>query len=150
MNTIKTFMGFVWAIVIVIAIPAVFMKSESLTQKLVHASAMKISPVYTGGDILKTIENKDYTTIIHKPVFACLMGETKKGFIQVVWRARGPLPAVIEEAVDFDGDAKNDFTLKLDTASKTASFSPEGGAAKKILKVYKLKTGFAVRVVLKK
>jgi len=150
MNTIKTFMGFIWAVIIVIAIPAVFMNSESLTQKLVHASAMKISPVYTGGEVLKTIENKDYTTIIHKPVFACLIGETKKGFIQVVWRAKGPLPPVIEEPVDFDGDAKNDFTVKLDTASKQAVLISDGGAAKKILKVYKLKTGFAVRVFLKK
>ncbi|EKD69253.1 MAG: hypothetical protein ACD_47C00193G0005 [uncultured bacterium] len=150
MTKIKTVLGFIWAVAVVILIPAGFMSSESLAKKMVHASGMKISPMYTGGEVAKTIENKDYTTIIHKPVFACLIGESQKGFVQVVWRAKGALPAMIEEKIDIDGDEKPDFTLKFDTAAKTASFDPQNGVATKIIKIYNLKAGAAVRVGLKK
>lgn len=150
MNKIKTILGFLWAAAVVILIPAGFMASDGLAKKLVYASGMKITPMYTGGEVAKTIENKDYTTIIHKPVFACLVGESQKGFVQVVWRAKGALPAMLEEKIDIDGDEKPDFTLKFDTAAKTASFDPQNGAATKIMKIYNLKSGFAVRVALKK
>ncbi len=150
MSKIKTILGFLWAAAVVILIPAGFMASDGLAKKLVYASDMKITPMYTGGEVAKTIENKDYTTIIHKPVFACLVGESRKGFIQVVWRTKGALPAVLEEKFDIDGDEKTDFTLKFNTAAKSASFDPQNGAATKIIKIYSLKSGFAVRVGLKK
>ena len=57
---------------------------------------------------------------------------------------------MIEEKIDIDGDEKPDFTLKFDTAAKTASFDPQNGVATKIIKIYNLKAGAAVRVGLKK
>jgi hypothetical protein len=147
---IKTLTGFVWAVLVILAIPAVFMSNNKLAEKLVHASGMKISPVFTGGEINDTIENKGYETIINKPVFACLAGETKKGFIQVEWRAKDKLPPAIEEKIDINGDKIPEFTITFDTASKKAAIINDTGTAAYIIKVYTLKTGFAVRAGFKK
>lgn len=150
MIKIKNFIGFLWAALVLLAIPAVFIFSDKLAAKLVDASAMKISPIYTGGEVFKTIENKGYQTIINKPVFACLAGETKKGFIQVAWRAGEKLPAALEENIDINGDNKPEFTITFDTASKKAAIKNDTGKAAYIIKVYTLKTGFAVRAGFKK
>jgi len=150
MAKIKTVMGFLWSAIILVALPLVFISSDNLARKLVYASGMKISPVYTGGDVAKTIEHADYTSIIHKPVFACLAGETQKGFVQIVWRTKTKLPVTLVEKIDIDGDEKEDFTITFDTSSGKASFNPPDGAARKVMKVYSLKTGMAVRVAIKK
>lgn len=143
-------MGYLWAAAAVVAIPAAFMANEGLAKKLVDVTGMKISPVYTGGDVERRTENPGYTTVIHKPVFACLIGESKTGFVQVDWQAKDKLPPTLSESVDLDGDRKADFTVTLDTAARSASISPQGGIAKGVLKVYTLKNGFTVRVILKR
>ena len=150
MIKLKTLIGFLWAALVLLAIPTVFISSDKLAVKLVNASAMKISPICTGGEVFKTIKNKGYETIINKPVFACIAGETKKGFIQVAWRACEKLPAVLEENIDINGDNKPEFSITFDTASKKAAIKNDTGTAAYIIKVYTLKTGFAVRAGFKK
>ncbi len=152
MSKLKMVFGFIWAAVAVLAIPAVFMANNSLAEKLVRVSAMKISPLYTGGEVFKAIDNKDYTTIIHEPVFVCLAGETGRGFIQIVWRRKNekPLPRKIIENINIDGGLKINFIFEFDAESQSVSFKQSSDAVIGLLKVYTLKNGFAVRIGLKK
>jgi hypothetical protein len=149
-NKLKTILGYTAAVFAMVVVLATFMGNSYFSHKLVSATGIKVSPWYTGGEILKSIEHDTYTTHIHRPVFDGLIGKRQEGFIQINWEARTGMPPVILETMDYDGDSKADFLVTLDTATGETSITGYNPAVASIQKTYKLNNGWAVRIKLKK
>jgi hypothetical protein len=115
----------------------------------ISATGLEHSANWTGGEVVQTIEHGTYQTDVHRPVFDALIGEHKKGFVQVAWRPPEALPARIDEEVDADADGRADFRIELETATKQASLTPYSPNVIELQGVYDLEETLAVRVRLK-
>jgi hypothetical protein len=149
MKRLKTMVGYTVAVLATFVALASFLGNSYFSQKLVSATGIKVSPRYTGGEIINVVEHNTYMTLIHRPVFDGLIGERKEGFIQVNWESRTGLPPVIQESVDYNGDNKADFLITLDTATGNASMTGYHPAVLSVQKTYKLDKGWAVRIKLR-
>jgi hypothetical protein len=113
------------------------------------ATGLKHSANWTGGEVVQTLEHGAYRTEVHRPVFDALIGERKKGFIQVGWAPPDALPARIDEEIDADADGHADFRIELDTATQQASLTPYSPNVIELSGVYNLGDRLAIRVGLK-
>ncbi len=150
MKKLKTILGYTAAALAIFVVLATFMGNDYFSEKLVSVTGIKVSPRYTGGEIVKVVEHDTYSALIHRPVFDGLVGDRQEGFIQINWESRTGLPPVIRETVDYDGDDKTDFLVILDTATGATSITGYNPAVVSIQKTYKLDKGWAVRIKLKK
>ncbi len=150
MQTVKSAIGYAWGACALLIVLACFIGSDYFSHKLAAATGVKISPRFSGGEVVAATEHVTYRTLIHRPVFDGLFSEWHNGFIQVNWEPKQSLPARIEEAIDYDGDGKTDFSIVLDTTSGTASLSGQSPSVVGIQGTYKLKAGWAARILLRK
>lgn len=150
MDRLKSILGYTAAVAALFIVLATFLGNHYFSYKLASATGVKVSPRFTGGEIVKTIEHDTYKTFIHRPVFDGLIGEREEGFIQIDWESRGMFPPVIQETVDFDGNNRPDFLIALNTATGEPSFVSYNPAAVSVEKTYKLDKGWAVRILLRK
>ncbi|HNY10710.1 MAG TPA: hypothetical protein PKK26_03870 [Candidatus Wallbacteria bacterium] len=149
MNSIKNIIGYIWAVAAILLIIVIFIGSDFLSKKFVEASGLKVSPLYTGGETLRVVEKNGYKMTIQKPVFPALIGENADGFVQIVLRSETGFADVIEERIDYDGNAGDDFLIKIDTKKSAAEVSSCDGRPVSLIKLYSLKNGWAVRVRVK-
>ncbi len=151
MKRLRKFLAYGWALMAVPIILMTFIGMNSWAKKLVGFTGLKVSPLFTGGEIVQTIGHEGYETLIHRPVFDGLLCERKNGFIQIGWKATGDrLPESIDELIDFDIDGKDDFQIKLNTITNQVqleAYSPEVVTLGEILI---LENERIVRVSLKK
>ncbi len=154
-----------------IAVAVILFSSIGAWEKrFVAVSGIKVSPKYTGGEIISTVDHKTYHTDIRRPVFDGPLGIEKRGFIQIDWMENGnkTIPASIEESFDYDNDGKMDFTVALDTVANKARLKAYNPGVLAILDrstmaeltvkgypdarfgVFTHKDGRSVRVLLKK
>lgn len=124
-NIIKNTSGYLWMAASLAVAVALFSSIGTWQKRLIDASGIKVSPKYTGGEVIATIDHKTYHTDVHRPVFDGPFGIEKKGFIQIDWMenggtAAGSIPALIEESFDYDKDGRTDFTVTLDTVANKA------------------------------
>ncbi len=151
MKLIKKFLAYGWALMAVPILLATFMGMNLWAQKLVGFTGLKVSPIYTGGEVARTIRHEGYETLIHQPVFDGLLCERKNGFVQIGWKAtEGKLPELIDEAIDFDGDEKNDFRIRLNTTTNTCQLEGYSSGVVSPREVLVLENERIVRVSLKK
>lgn len=146
----KAFLGYTAALLAVPVIITAFIGMDFWTHKLVSATGITVSPWFTGGEVIRTIEHGSYRTLLRRPVFDGLIGERKQGFVQIDWGQLDALPAGIEEEIDYDGDGCRDFRIKLNSKTGEAAltrYSPQGISLEGS---YKLKEAWAVRVLLKR
>jgi len=116
---IRSYLAYSWAILAAPIVLATFMGNEPLSKKLVEVTGLHVHPIYTGGEVAKTIDHGTYQTLLHRPVFDGLVGETDTGFVQIHWQAKDAnLPASIDEQIDFDADGTNDLRVRLNTATQ--------------------------------
>ena len=147
MNKIKSIAGIIWAIITIFIVLATFMGNDYFSRKLASAIDIAISPWFSGGEILKTIDHGTYKTIIHRPVFDALICEKRQGFIQLNWEPFAGLPPVIHEGIDYDDDNRDDFFITLNTKTGDASLKKYNATVLSVEQSYKLKKGWAVRVL---
>ncbi len=151
MKRIRKFLAYVWALMAVPILLATFMGNHVWAGKLVNSTGLKVSPLYTGGEVAQTIKHEGYETLIHQPVFDGLLCERKNGFVQVGWKATGDkLPELIDDTIDFDNDGNNDFRIKLNTMTNTGQLDGNSPEVVSLGKVLVLKNERIVRVSLKK
>jgi hypothetical protein len=143
----KAALGYAWAGAALPIVLATFMASAPLSRALAHASGLRISPRYTGGEASRTVEHGAYRTVIHRPVFDGVCWERSRGFVQVDWEPERGLPEVIEETVDAQGRGK--FRVRLDTRTGKAELLEPSAQVKGLLLVSRLRGGWAVRVDLR-
>jgi hypothetical protein len=148
MRKFKSIMGYTWAILAFIIALATFLSSNSLSRGLASATGVTVSPLYSGGEIVKTIEHGAYKASIHRPVFDSLIGQTKEGFIQINWDPSAGLPPEIRESIDYNGDGKEDFVIILNPATGEAKLTAVSLAVLSVDRAYRLRNGWAVRVRL--
>lgn len=125
MSRLKTFLAYSWAFLAVPLVLATFMRMDPFARKLVAVTGLHVHPIYTGGTVARTIPHGSYETVIREPVFDGLIGRRSHGFVQVEWQPKDTnLPALIEEAIDFDVDGTNEFEVRFDTKMKDAKITP--------------------------
>lgn len=112
MKKIKIIAGITWALAGLLVIIVLFPGLNNFSASAAKLPFMKINPNYTGGEVMLQRVNANCTLDIRKPVFDGLLGERKKGFVQVDWR--GGVPENIADSIDYDLDGVSDFYIKID------------------------------------
>lgn len=112
--------GYAWAAAAFAAALAALTSYEDLGRALA-ATGLRISPVFSGGEIARTIDRKSYSIFIHRPVFDSLLREKKDGFVQIDWGPYEALREKLTEKLDLDGDGREESVLELDTAAPGVS-----------------------------
>ena len=148
MNSLKKISGYAWAIVCFSIVPVMFIGNHYFSARLVSATGVTVSPWYSGGEVIRTVNHGMYKTIIHRPVFDGLIGKREDGFIQVEWMPVTALPRVIEDKIDFNGDGKEDFTFRLDTAAGTGTLTAHSSSVIGMIRLVKVKDGWVTRIQL--
>lgn len=150
MRKLKAILGYTTAALAVPVILAALIGMETWSRVIVEATGITVSPWFSGGEIRRTIEHGTYQTRIRRPVFDALIGQRRKGFVQIDWEPLAALPEVIEEEIDYDGDGRSDFRVTLDTGSGRASLLEKSGRVLDLIGAYRLEKmdSFSVRVGL--
>ena len=148
MKKIKIIAGISWAFIGLIVIIILFPGLNSLSGSVARLPFMKINPNYTGGEIAQRMITEKCTLDIRKPVFDGLLGERKKGFVQVDWR--GNLPGIIEDTIDFNFDSIPDFAISIDLNGSKTSLNPMNSKVNDISISTPVSYGWAVRVGIEK
>ena len=134
-------------------IPVVLLTLMGLTdlaRAFMHTTGLTVAPHYTGGPEIARVEHGAYATRLHRPVFDRLIGQADTGFVQIDWDNKAAVPAVLDEAIDYNADGRPDFRLhwaRAAGAPELVALAPEVGP---LLGHYELADRFAVRVQLRR
>ena len=146
---LQTFLGYTTAVLMMVVVLATFLGMNSFSHKLISATGLKISPWFSGGEIVRTIDHGSYKTLQHRAVFDALIGQRAEGFVQVDFSPSAALPDKINEKIDFDLDGKIDFNLEYDVSSNSAVLTAYNPRVLSLAGCYVLKERRAVRVRLR-
>lgn len=150
MKRVMTIAGYTWAAACVAVVLITFFGHPYLTARFASATGITVSPRYTGGEILRTVDHGAYRTRIRRPVFDGLFGERRDGFIQIEWQPVTALPAVIDEAIDLTGAGQAAFTVRLDTVAGVGTLTPRHPAVVALETLVRVKEGWVARITLHK
>ena len=149
MARLKSVLGYFAAVlsglVMLATLPAIIF----LAEPFITASGLTVAAKYTGGKVAQTIDHGAYQTRVHKPAFEALIGQSKRGFVQVDWAPLDKLPPRIDEQIDADGDGRADLRLEVDTVNKRSTLTPNASWVLDLEGTYRLKEAMMVRVRLK-
>jgi hypothetical protein len=149
MSGIRTYLAYGWALLATPLVLVTFMGMEPLRDRFVAITGLHVHPLYTGGEQAQTIDHPSYQTIVNRPVFDGLIGQRRKGFVQIQWQPKDAnLPDLIDEQVDFDQDGKVDLEIHLDTRANQARLDASDPRVLSIDEVVKVRSGRLVRVSL--
>jgi hypothetical protein len=150
MKRVKAIYGYILAI---LGVPLVLFgllgPSGGLDELLISATGLTLSPWIDGGQVVRTIDHGAYQTQVHRMVFDALVGERKKGFVQVDWLPPDALPARIDEEIDANGDRQPDFRVDMVTATKEVTLTPYTPWVLELEGIYRLEDSLIVRVTLR-
>lgn len=146
MRKLGAALGYTLAGLALVVVLATFVGMGTWERALVDGTGLRVSPWYTGDDVVRTDSHGPYETRIHKPVFQALIGERSEGFVQVDWAPADSVPSGLEDAIDYDGDGAVDFLVRLDTGRGLAEVTPVAPAVLGLRGTYRLDDGWAVRV----
>ena len=148
-DKVRPILGYAMAVLSFLIMVVTFPALMFFAEPFIRATGLTLSPNWTGGEIAQTIDHGTYETQVHRRVFDdVLIGERKKGFVQVAWVPPGDLPARIDEEIDADGDGEADFRVEVDTANKQTTLTPYAPWVLELEGTYALKHALAVRVHL--
>jgi len=150
MPRIKTIIGYFLAALALPVVLATFMGLELWSHNLASSTRITISPWFSGGEVIRTIDHERYQTLIHRPVFDGLLKERKEGFVQVDWAPLSGLPGLIKEDIDFGGDGRKDFLVELDAQAGSAVITPYSQRVINLEGCYKIGEARTIRVLLKR
>lgn len=149
MIKLKAFLGYTAAVLTLFIVLATFIANDFFAKEFVNITSLKVSPIYTGGEVSRTLSFKNYNIKIHNPVFQGLFSDRSKGFVEVDYEGRN-IPKMISQNIDFDSDGKNDFYIRYDIKNNKSEFKSLNKNVLSLQGVYKINNGYAVRVNLKK
>lgn len=138
--------AYTWAFFCVLLIPITFVGNYQFASLLAKMPFMKVNPVFTGGEIDRTIEKDSLKIIINKPVFEALIGKSSKGFVQIKFSGNNQLPNIIKQEIDFNNDGSSDFILNINTISNITKLEPLSKNIKGLIISSKVKKDWIVRV----
>jgi hypothetical protein len=150
MAKLQAFLGYVIAALSLLIMVVLFPSIGILAEPLITSTGLILSPTYTGGEVMQTIDRVTYQTQVHRMVFDdVLIGERRQGFIQVDWSPADDLPAHIDEEIDADGDGQADFRAEVDTARRETTLTPYAPWVLALQGTYRLEESLAIRVALR-
>ncbi len=150
MGHLRSMAGYLWALLALPVILSTFLGQGFWANQLVAVTGIHVSPWLAGGEVVQTIDHRQYRIILHRPVFDGLVGQRNQGFVQINWQPVAEfLPAIIKETVDYDRDGMADFKIEFDTKTNHIELSDKKPYVLGIEQVYKLENERAVRVLLK-
>ena len=150
MRILKWFLGYTWAGAAIIIALATFVGYNYFSQVFADVTGLTINPRYSGGEIIKIVDHGNFKTAIHRPVFDSLICQAEEGFIQINWEPAAGLTQVLNEGFDYNNDGKEDFRITLRTATGEVILTATNPSVLAVEKAYKLRNGWAVRVLLKR
>ena len=153
MKRFQSILGYSWAALTLPILLAAFIQMPLWAKRLATSTGVRISPWFSGGEIVRTLEHDGYETRVHRPVFDGLFCERSRGFVQVDWMLRGPrteLPPQIDETIDYDGNGQPDFRVQLNPPNRTATVVPLSTNVLGLERTYHLAKGEIVRIQLRK
>ena len=145
---LRTFFGYTAAALTIIIALTTFLGMKFFSHKLIDVTGLKISPWFSGGEIVRTIDHGTYQTAQHRAVFDALIGQRSEGFVQLDFSPLHSLPGTISEDIDFDLDGAVDFHVEYSVPTNTAVFTPLTPRAVSVAGCYVLKERRAVRIKL--
>ncbi|MCP4575540.1 MAG: hypothetical protein GY846_04580 [Deltaproteobacteria bacterium] len=148
MGTIKATLGYTIAVISILFAMTTFVGNFYTGRLLLKSTGLTISPWLIGGKVVRTVDNGDFKTIIHKAVFRGLLWEREEGFIQIDWVKKTSIPEKIDESIDYDGDTMPDLRIVYDTERDRAEVSSNHFKILPRMDTYKRDNGFTVRVWL--
>jgi hypothetical protein len=101
------------ALTIAAAVAAPFVLFDLFTRG-VAATGVHVDPVYSGGVPARTISRGGYRIIVNRPVVPRAPLARGGAFVQVAWTPVSALPARVVDAVDVDGDGRDDLVARFD------------------------------------
>lgn len=149
MIKLKALLGYIIAVLTLFVVLATFIGNDFFAKKFVTMTSLKVSPIFTGGEVAKTLSLEGYQVKIHEPVFQGLFSDRSDGFIQIDYEGKN-IPPIISQNIDFDNDGKNDFYIKYDVKNNKSEFKSLNKNVVTLESVYKMKDSYAARVTLKK
>jgi len=147
---IKTILGYTWAALALPLVLATFIGMNDWARGLAAVTGIKVSPWFSGGEVIHTLAEPHYQVLIREPVFQALVGERDEGFVQIDWVPTGEaLPAQIRSDIDvWPGDGP-EFTLHLDTVTNEVHLEKHSPLVLGAQRVLNLGQSRAVRVELR-
>jgi hypothetical protein len=111
--------GYTWAALCLLIVLATFMGLSFWEQTLAKGTGIHVSARFSGGEVLQTIDHGFYRTLRHRPVFDGLLSDRAEGFVQIDWvpSEKQPLPSIVKEDLDIDGDGRIDLSVEVETSS---------------------------------
>jgi hypothetical protein len=146
----KKILGYSIAWLSVPLVLATFIGMNFWASQLATATGVKVSPWFTGGEVVHVIGHSSHQTQLHRPIFDGLLWEKKKGFVQIEWLPLASLPVKIDEEIDYDQDGRKDFHVKLNVPTLQTQVTPLVPEVLGMEGVYRLKNSVAVRINLQK
>lgn len=150
MKKMKALLGYIAAVLMVPLAMFTLMGMGPVAEAIVNVTGVQISPWFTGGEVARTVAHTAYETRIHQPVFDGLIGQTREGFVQIVWSPLESLPGTVDETIDFDADGTPDFAVTLHPLNKTAEWQPLTGQPYGMDGPYTIGEGVGVRIKLRR
>ncbi len=150
MKQVLKIAGYTWAGACLAVVLAMFIGNDFFGRTFASTTGITVSPRFSGGEIVRSVDHGAYKTVIHRPVFDGLLGERQEGFIQVEWQPVTAFPPVIEEGIDVTADGKEDFTLRLDTVAGTGVLTPRHLSVIALEMLVRVNQGWLARVQLRK
>lgn len=122
-------LGYTWGALCIVVVLATFFGLGFWPKALANATGIKVSPIYTGGEVARVIDHGVYRTVVHEPVFDGLFTKRSEGFVQIDWvpTEGNPLPEVIEEELDVDGNQTADLRIRIHPADGDCRLMPIAG-----------------------
>jgi len=148
MKKVKIIAGVTWALTGLILIIMLFPFLNSFSSSAARLPFMKINPNYSGGTAASEIVSEGCTIVVRKPVFDWLIGERKKGFVQVDWR--GNVAEKMSDSIDYDLDGAPDFLVQVDRSTLETLLVPFNPLVSNLKTSTQTSYGWAVRVGIKK
>jgi hypothetical protein len=150
MSRVRAVLGYSWALLALPIILATFIGNGFWAEKLVAATGLKVSPWFTGGEVVQTIDHLEYQTIIHRPVFDGLIWQRGQGFVQIDWQPQaGVLPGGVDETIDYDRDGTEDFRIQLNTETNRAKLIASKSYIIGIEHIYSVENERIIRIGIK-
>jgi hypothetical protein len=148
MKKLPAILGFFWAVLCLIIVLVMFPGLDSCSRQLAKLPFMKINPTFSGGDTAATVCYENYVLDIHEPVFAALIGESSRGFVQLDWTWKDSIPVVISDTIDYNMDLAPDFIIGIDPSAEKLQIKSLNEIVKGIEASARTENGWIVRVEL--
>lgn len=97
------------ALTLLIAVLTPFFLMGAFSGLVSHAG-LHIDASYSGGAIARTYQRNGYRIVVHEPVRTHAL-QRVDAFVQIEFKPASALPAVVDEAIDLDGDGLSDVRV---------------------------------------